>query len=74
MSSNSGDGVFCPHCGETVAARTFRLHRSLFYSESSRAWMVSESDRDEDMENTSVMKVDRCTEEQNTIGGNYRGN
>ena len=23
MSTNSGDGVFCPHCGETVAARTF---------------------------------------------------
>ena len=65
------------NCGETVAARTFRLHRSLFYSESSRAWIVSassDSDRDEDLENTSVMEVDRCTEEQNSIGGNYRGN
>ena len=58
MSSNSGDGVFCPHCGETIAARTFRLHRSLFFSENSRAWsasagsLSSDSDCDEDLENT----------------------
>ena len=48
-----------------VAARTFS-------NESSRACIVSALDRDEDLENTSVMEVDRCTEEQNTIGGNYR--
>ena len=54
IADNDNDQV--PHCGETVAARTFRL---LFYNES---WIVSASDRDEDLENTSVMEVDRYTE------------
>ena len=40
MNESACRGVFCPHCGETVAERTFRKHKSQFYNERSKIWSI----------------------------------
>ena len=35
-------GIFCPHCDATLSSKTFRRHKSLYFSQKDDTWMKME--------------------------------